>query len=95
MSYFWEFIKIPFDTSITIKGEHYLPQLHNPLNDSIRFIMFVFIPLFGYLIYNFIINQTKFFIFFKNNFLILEKNSNNFYTNKDLSKISSMCLISI
>lgn len=93
MSYFWEFIKIPFDTSITIKGEHYLPQLHNPLNDSIRFIMFVFIPLFGYLIYNIIINQTKFFIFFKNNFLILEKNSNNFYTNKDLSKISFIFFI--
>ncbi len=93
MSYFWEFIKIPFDTSITIKGEHYLPQLHNPLNDSIRFIMFVFIPLFGYLIYNIIINQTKFFIFFKNNFLILEKNSSNFYTNKDLSKISFIFFI--
>ena len=93
MSYFWEFIKIPFDTSITINGEHYLPQLHNPLNDSIRFIMFVFIPLFGYLIYNIIINQTKFFIFFKNNFLILEKNSNNFYTNKDLSKISFIFFI--
>ena len=93
MSYFWEYIKIPFDTSITIKGEHYLPQLHNPLNDSIRFIMFVFIPLFGYLIYNFIINQTKFFIFFKNNFLILEKNSNNFYTNEDLSKISFIFFI--
>lgn len=93
MSYFWEFIKIPFDTSITINGEHYLPQLHNPLNDSIRFIMFVFIPLFGYLIYNFIINQTKFFIFFKNNFLILEKNSSNFYTNKDLSKISFIFFI--
>ena len=93
MSYFWEFIKIPFDTSITIKGEHYLPQLHNPLNDSIRFIMFVFIPLFGYLIYNFIINQTKFFIFLKNNFLILEKNNNNFDTNKDLSKISFVFFI--
>ena len=93
MSYFWEFIKIPFDTSITINGEHYLPQLHNPLNDSIRFIMFVFIPLFGYLIYNIIINQTKFFIFFKNNFLILEKNSSNFYTNKDLSKISFIFFI--
>ena len=93
MSYFWEFIKIPFDTSITIKGEHYLPQLHNPLNDSIRFIMFVFIPLFGYLIYNIIINQTKFFIFFKNNFFILEKNSSNFYTNKDLSKISFIFFI--
>ena len=93
MSYFWEYIKIPFDNSITIKGEHYLPQLHNPLNDSIRFIMFVFIPLFGYLIYNIIINQTKFFIFFKNNFLILEKNSSNFYTNKDLSKISFIFFI--
>ena len=93
MSYFWEYIKIPFDNSITIKGEHYLPQLHNPLNDSIRFVMFVFIPLFGYLIYNIIINQTKFFIFFKNNFLILEKNSNNFYTNKDLSKISFIFFI--
>ena len=93
MSYFWEYIKIPFDNSITIKGEHYLPQLHNPLNDSIRFVMFVFIPLFGYLIYNLIINQTKFFIFFKNNFLILEKNSNNFYTNKDLSKISFIFFI--
>ena len=93
MSYFWEFIKIPFDTSITIKGEHYLPQLHNPLNDSIRFVMFVFIPLFGYLIYNLIINQTKFFIFLKNNFLILEKNNNNFDTNKDLSKISFVFFI--
>ena len=93
MSYFWEFIKIPFDTSITIKGEHYLPQLHNPLNDSIRFVMFVFIPLFGYLIYNLIINQTKFFIFFKNNFLILEKKGNNFQGNEDLFKISFIFFI--
>ena len=93
MSYFWEFIKIPFDTSITIKGEHYLPQLHNPLNDSIRFVMFVFIPLFGYLIYNLIINQTNFFIFFKKNFLILEKNSNNFQGNEDLFKISFIFFI--
>ena len=93
MSYFWEFIKIPFDTSITINGEHYLPQLHNPLNDSIRFIMFVFIPLFGYLIYNIIINQTKFFIFFKNNFLILEKKGNNFQGNEDLFKISFIFFI--
>ena len=93
MSYFWEFIKIPFDTSITIKGEHYLPQLHNPLNDSIRFVMFVFVPLFGYLIYNLIINQTNFFIFFKKNFLILEKNSNNFQGNEDLFKISFIFFI--
>ena len=93
MSYFWEYIKIPFDNSITIKGEHYLPQLHNPLNDSIRFVMFVFIPLFGYLIYNLIINQTKFFIFLKNNFLTLEKSSNNFQGNKDLFKISFIFFI--
>ena len=93
MSYFWEYIKIPFDNSITIKGEHYLPQLHNPLNDSIRFVMFVFIPLFGYLIYNLIINQTKFFIFFKNNFLILEKKGNNFQGNEDLFKISFIFFI--
>ena len=93
MSYFWEYIKIPFDNSITIKGEHYLPQLHNPLNDSIRFVMFVFIPLFGYLIYNLIINQTNFFIFFKKNFLILEKNSNNFQGNEDLFKISFIFFI--
>ncbi len=95
MSYFWEYIKIPFDTSTTIKGEHYLPQLHNPLNDSIRFVLFVFIPLFGYLIYNLIINQSKFFIFFKNNFLILEKNSNNFQGNENLSKISFIFFIFI
>ena len=93
MSYFWEYIKIPFDNSITIKGEHYLPQLHNPLNDSIRFVMFVFIPLFGYLIYNLIINQTKFFIFFKKNFLILEKKGNNFQGNEDLFKISFIFFI--
>lgn len=93
MSYFWEYIKIPFDTSITIKGEHYLPQLHNPLNDSIRFVLFVFIPLFGYLIYNLIINQSKFLIFFKNNFLILEKKSNNFQGNENLSKISFIFFI--
>ena len=94
VSYFWEKISIPFDQSIIIKGEDYLPQLHNPLNDSIRFVMFIFVPLFGYIIYNLIVNQSKFADFFKS-FLIVEKYNNNTDGNEDLSKISFIFLILI
>ena len=35
LSFLWPYVRLPFDTSITIQGEDYLHNLHNPLNDSV------------------------------------------------------------
>ncbi len=64
----WEFIKIPYDISNQIAGEDYLKNLHNPLNDSLRFIIFLSIP-FLTLIFFFQIIEKKFFSNIKNLFI--------------------------
>jgi hypothetical protein len=43
----WEYIKIPYNLEKKILGDSYLENLHNPLNDTIRFISFLIIPFFS------------------------------------------------
>ena len=51
LSFLWPYVRLPFDTSITIQGEDYLPNLHHPLNDSVRFFLFISLPLGFYFFY--------------------------------------------
>ena len=60
----WEFIKIPYDVSMQIEGESYLKNLHNPLNDSLRFIIFLGVPFLS-IIFFFQITEKKLLITLK------------------------------
>jgi hypothetical protein len=40
ISFFWDYIKLPYDFKNNILGEHYDKQ-YNPSNDTIRFIIFI------------------------------------------------------
>jgi hypothetical protein len=45
----WDKIKLPYNESNLIQGEYYLKKF-NPYNEILRFIIFIFIPLFIFLI---------------------------------------------
>ena len=65
MSIIWELIRFPFNLEKGLPGEHYLKNLHNPINDSIRFILFIFIPLTAYFTVKVFIHKKNFFFFMK------------------------------
>ncbi len=99
LSLLWESIKIPFDPLISINGEDYLPNLHNPSNDSIRFMLFISVPLFVFLFYQLHSEKIKFSEFLKINFLNIHSRKNfienNSYENSDLTKLSLIFLIAV
>ena len=92
LSLLWEYIRIPFNSSINIKGEDYLPNLHNPTNDSIRFILFISIPLLIFLFYQLNSEKIKFWNFLKINLLNNQPRKrfieNKSFENSDLTKLS-------
>ena len=99
LSLLWEYIRIPFNSSINIKGEDYLPNLHNPTNDSIRFILFISIPLLIFLFYQLNSEKIKFWNFLKINLLNNQPRKrfieNKSFENSDLTKLSLIFLIAI
>jgi len=68
--FLWSKINIPFPENISIKGEYFYKK-HHQLNDIIRFIIFITIPIF---ISIFFFWRLKIFNF-KNIFLIIKKNN--------------------
>ena len=73
--FFWDYIKLPYDSKNNILGEHYVKQ-YNPSNDIIRFIIFIGIPVFIYL---------YFFLRNNKNALSVQINNKDFFIKK-LSK---------
>ena len=63
LSFLWPHVRLPFDTSITIQGEDYLPNLHNPLNDTVRFFLFISIPLGFYFFYRLFFSKLNLYVF--------------------------------
>ena len=85
LSFLWEYIRVPFDSSINIHGEDYTSNLHSPLNDSIRFVLFIFLPLGGYFFYKLFLNKFSLLFFFNQlSFKEEEKKPNNAEYNNDL-----------
>lgn len=85
-TYIWDFIKIPYNDQNTIYGE-FLFKKYNPINEVLRFLVFVFFPLTIFLIL--ILNQE--------NYYNLKFRSNNFFLKKDnyfLSTTSKLNIIS-
>ena len=48
--YFWDLIKLPYNENNLIIGNYYYNKI-NPLNDTIRFLIFLTIPFLIYLIF--------------------------------------------
>ncbi len=80
----WEYVKIPYNLEKQIIGESYLINLHNPLNDKLRFIIFLSIPLLTLIIF-FQKTEKKFLKNFKDIILFDYQNSGS--NNKDLNRI--------
>ena len=49
ISFFWDHIKLPYDENNVIVGNYYYKKF-NPLNDTIRFLLFIIAPCLVYLI---------------------------------------------
>ena len=47
--FLWDYIKLPYDKENVIIGEYYYKKF-NPLNDTVRFLLFILIPSLIYLI---------------------------------------------
>jgi len=80
----WEYIRLPFNIEKSLPGQDYLPNLHSPMNDSLRFIIFIFFSLLFYFITKMLISKKRYKFFFENLFL----NSPN--TNKYLPQYKNL-----
>lgn len=68
-SYFWDFIKLPFDYVNAIYGDSYIHNQYNSLNDDLKFLFYISIPLIVFLISKILIKKKIFkIIYFSLNF---------------------------
>lgn len=95
MSIIWELIRFPFNLEKGLPGEHYLKNLHNPINDSIRFILFIFIPLTAYFTVKVFIHKKNFFFFYESLFLKNKVVNQNLINNKKLNSICYLLILTI
>ena len=69
-SIIWEYIKLPYNYSKDIPGQDYLKNFHSPWNDSLRFVVFIILPLGAFLLSKLFLMKSRlsnfFFFFFKN-----------------------------
>ena len=75
--YFWDLIKLPYNENNLIIGNYYYNKI-NPLNDTIRFVIFLTIPFLIYLIFFKKYYENTFSLKIKSEdyFLKYEKNKN-------------------
>lgn len=90
-SLIWEHIKLPFNVEKSLPGQEYLKNLHNPLNDSIRFIVFILLPLSAYFTAKFLVVKKNHKLFFKN--LLINLKDSNKYLSKDKNLSNSLKFI--
>ena len=74
-TFIWEYIEFPYDKNNIIKGE-YFEKKHNPINDTIRGIFFILLPLFIFFI---------FFLKYENS-LDLPRYKENYFLKRDSHK---------
>ena len=87
----WNYISIPYNPEKQILGDSYLKNLHNPLNDILRFIFFLSLPVLT-LVFYYQLKEKNIFTNFKE---IIFFNYNNFnYSNekKDINFFSYVIL---
>lgn len=94
-SLIWEYIKFPFNIAKNIPGEHYLKNLHSPLNDSVRFIVFIFLPLIIFFITKIYFEKKKINHFFNVVFFNFKELGNYSIENKKLSFFFYIIILSV
>ena len=60
ITFLWEHIKLPYDSSNTIIGEYYYKK-NNPSNDILRFLIFIGIPVLIFTIF-YLKNENNFYL---------------------------------
>ena len=94
-SLIWENIKLPFNIDKSISGQQYLINLHNPLNDSFRFIIFIFLPLTVFIITKIILEKKNINTFINSNFIKFKNKNVNLKNNSNLIFFSNLIIISL
>ena len=89
-TFIWEYIKVPYNLDKKILGDSYLENLHHPLNDTLRFLVFLIIPFFSLITY-FQIKEKVFYLNCKQ--IIYYKIQNNKYENKILNYVFYLLLL--
>ena len=74
--FLWDYIKLPYNNENTTVGEFYYKKF-NPLNETVRFLSFILLPCFVYLVsYIFINKKTYNFNINSNNYFLSKKEDN-------------------
>jgi len=94
-SIIWEYITFPFNIEKNIPGQHYLKNLHNPLNDSVRFIVFISLPLIIFFIIKLITENRQLKIFYNDLFIKFDNSSIRIIDNKDLNFFFKLIFVSV
>jgi len=91
----WEQIKIPYDQTNLIQGEFFFKK-HNPINEVLRVLAFVLIPIFIFLIsYLKCFKNEVYEINPYSNDFFLKRNKKNVNNNESIRKISYLLLFCI
>ena len=95
MSLLWDYIRFPFNFEKSLPGEDYQKNFHNPINDSIRFVLFIFIPIIAYFSFKIYVHKKKYFFFYGSLFLKNKKPSQNLLNNKNLNSINYLLILTV
>ncbi len=92
-TFIWDFIQIPYNEKNTIYGE-FLTKKYHPINELLRFLTFVIIPLIVFLLL--LIKQNNFYNlkYGSGNFFLLKKENSNLIKSK-LTQLTIIFLILI
>ena len=92
--FMWDYIKLPYNNENIIIGEHYFKKF-NPLNDTIRFLSFTFLPTIVYLLSYLFINKETYNLNPSSKNYFLNKKENNHYNPLNLYFFLFIVIISL
>tara|TARA_B100000780_G_C21103977_1_gene445655 strand:+ start:166 stop:2025 length:1860 start_codon:yes stop_codon:yes gene_type:complete len=90
----WDYIKLPYNNENKIIGEHYFKKF-NPLNDTIRFLSFTFLPTIVYLTSYLFINKETYNLDLSSKYYFLNKRENNYHNPLNLYFFLFIVIISL
>ena len=90
----WDYIKLPYNSENKIIGEHYFKKF-NPLNDTIRFLSFTFLPTIVYLTSYLFINKETYNLDLSSKYYFLNKKENNYHNPLNLYFFLFIVIISL
>ena len=78
VSVLWDYIKLPYNNENILVGEYYFKKF-NPLNDTIRFLLFILLPSLTYLVSYFFTHKNTCNLSISSKNYFLNKKESNFY----------------